>query len=376
MSGPRGRRPPRAAVRAAVRDCLADLEPGDRVLVALSGGPDSLALLAAAVRVCADQGLLCAAAIVDHQLQPGSAEVAARAAEQARILGCEDVQVVPVEVDRRPGAGGLEAAARVARYAALLRCAGRSVEELAGGQGRDPGWIRSAGPGDTAAILLGHTRDDQAETVLLGLARGSGTRSLAGMPARSGVFRRPLLDLPRAVVGAAADEAVADDPRLAPWADPHNEDPSFARVQVRREVLPTMDDALGPGVVEALARTARLARDDADALDAWADRIWQELRPPTPPSREERAADGVATSPTLPIDRLTSTAADPLPVAVVSRVIRRFLLDAGCPTDALTAEHVWAVSALLERPGTRAEIALPGGLRASRDDHRIVIVRT
>ena len=389
MSGPPAGRPPRAAVRAAVRDCLSDLEPGDRVLVALSGGPDSLALLAAAVRVCAEQGLLCHAAIVDHQLQLGSAEVAARAAEQARILGCEDVRVVPVEVDRRPGAGGLEAAARTARYDALLRCSGRSVGDSRN-EGRDPGPTLSAGAGDTAAILLGHTRDDQAETVLLGLARGSGTRSLAGMSHRSGIFRRPLLDLPRPVVVAAADEAAADDPRLAPWIDPHNEDAAFARVRVRREVLPTIEDALGPGVVEALARTARLARDDADALDAWADRIWQELRqtpphtpPPSPPPVRLLPQWSKRREATLPIDRLTGLAphpapvgaADPLPGAVVSRVIRRFLLDAGCPANALTAEHVWAVTALLERPGTRAEIALPGGLRASRDDHLIVIVR-
>ena len=248
------RRPPRAAVRAAVRACLADLEPGERVIVALSGGADSLALTAATVAVCADLGLLCEAVVIDHQLQPGSGEVAQRAAEQARILGCLDARVIAVDVPQGSGSGGVEAAARGARYAAL-----DALERE-----RPP----------AAAILLGHTREDQAETVLLGLARGSGTRSLAGMTARAGVYRRPLLDLPRGVVVAAALEAAAADPRLEPWSDPHNTDAGFARVRVRHEVLPVLESALGPGIVEALARTATMAREDADALDAWAERVW------------------------------------------------------------------------------------------------------
>jgi len=174
-------RPARAAVRAAVRAALADLGPGERVLVALSGGPDSLALLAATTRVAAEGGLVCAAVVVDHGLQPGSAAVAARA-EQARILGCAGADVVRVRVAQGPGAGGPEAAARTVRYAALQRAAS------------DP---------PATAVLLGHTRDDQAETVLLGLARGSGVRSLAGMAPRSGLWRRPLLELPRELVARA-----------------------------------------------------------------------------------------------------------------------------------------------------------------------------
>ena len=248
------RRPPRAAVRAAVRASLADLEPGERVIVALSGGADSLALTAAMVAVGADLGLLCEAVVIDHQLQPDSGEVAERAAEQARILGCLDARVIAVDVPQGSGSGGVEAAARGARYAALDAVA---AEEPS-----------------AAAVLLGHTREDQAETVLLGLARGSGTRSLAGMAARAGVYRRPLLELPRDVVLAAAFEAATADPRLEPWTDPHNTDAGFARVRVRHEVLPVLEEALGPGIVEALARTATQAREDADALDAWAERVW------------------------------------------------------------------------------------------------------
>jgi tRNA(Ile)-lysidine synthase len=314
--------------------------------------------------VGAELGLLCEAVVIDHQLQAGSPQVATWAAEQARILGAASARVITVDVPRGAGSGGVEAAARAARYAALDAAA-------RGGYPVPP----------AAAVLLGHTRQDQAETVLLGLARGSGTRSLAGMAKRSGVYRRPLLDLPREVVVAAALETASGDPRLEPWSDPHNDDDGFARVRVRNEVLPMLEGALGPGIVEALARTATLAREDADALDAWADQVWA------------RTVAGVATSvpalgvgaapgdgrprpsgaPALPIAALTS-AEEPLPPAIVHRVVRRLLAEAGCPTGALTACHIRAVAALLE-PGAsaRAEIALPGGLRARREAGALVV---
>ena len=423
-------RPPRAAVRAALRDALADLEPGDRIVVALSGGADSLALTAGAAAVSAELGLLCEAIVVDHQLQAGSAAIAARAAEQARLLGCADVRVVTVDVPHGPGAGGVEAAARAARYAALDAAA-------AGSDG--PASVPIA-----AAVLLGHTREDQAETVLLGLARGSGTRSLAGMRARAGRYRRPLLDLPRDVVAAASWAAAESDPRLEPWTDPHNGDPTYARVRVRSQALPLLESTLGPGIVEALARTAALAQEDADALDEWADRVWAqaqaagdgggssaevespelggllpiegrkparfpELPPPEAPgswsggprfapappaAREVESAElggllpvegpqpaGFPEAPTvalaeplpartlaagaLPVAALRSGAAD-LPPAVVHRVIRRFLVAAGCPPSDLSFGHIRAVAGLLEQRGGRAEIALPGGVRARR----------
>lgn len=343
---PQSSRPPRAAVRAAVRLAMADLEPGARVLVALSGGADSLALTAAAVRVCAESGLVCTAAVVDHRLQPESAAVAQRAAAAARLLGCAEVEVLTVSVAAGPGQGGPEAAAREARYAALTEAATRP------------------GIPPAAAVLLGHTRDDQAESVLLGLARGSGTRSLAGMPARSDRFRRPLLDLPRAVVVAAADEEAAGDPRLTPWSDPHNADPTYTRVRVRTTVMPALVAALGPSVVDALARTAGLARADADALDGWAQAVLTGL---------DRAAVGEPATDRLPIDGLRQDAPDPLPPAVVSRVVRRFLVRAGCPADALTAAHVRAVVALIDAPVARAEVALPGARRTRRVGAALVV---
>jgi tRNA(Ile)-lysidine synthase len=391
-----GGRPPRAAVRAAVRTALADLEPGERALVACSGGPDSLALLAATVLVGRELGLLVGAVVVDHQLQAGSGAVAARAAEQARILGCDDVQVLPVEVAVGPGTGGPEAAARAARYEALAAAAGAG-----------PGSIRPVSPerqrprrrdgtppptgarpdlrggAPAAVVLLGHTRDDQAETVLLGLARGSGMRSLAGMAPRDGLFRRPLLDLPR----AAAAETATEDPRLEPWVDPHNADRTYTRVRVREQALPALEDALGPGVVDALARTARLARADADALDAWADREWAAAvrRDPAAAFPEEPGIPGtrvddpsgldghVAARPECTMVREAAAWADQLPAAVVSRVVRRLLLAAGCPAGALTAEHVARVVALLDGPAGRAEVALPGGRRARREGGRLVV---
>lgn len=248
--GPRRPRltPAIADARRAVREQLADLPEGALVLVALSGGPDSLALAAATAFEAPRAGQRAGAVIVDHGLQEGSAEVAERAAESARDLGLDPVLVRRVDVG---AAGGPEAAARAARYGAL--------EDAA----------RELG---ASAVLLGHTLDDQAETVLLGLARGSGTASLAGMAARAGLYRRPLLGVRRAVLAQACADA-----GLAPWHDPHNEQGRFARVRVRRSILPMLETELDAGVTEALARTAEIAREDAEALDQMVDEVAEEL---------------------------------------------------------------------------------------------------
>ena len=246
--------PPIADVRRAVRGALDALPPGALVLVALSGGPDSLALAAATAFEAPRAGLRAGAVIVDHGLQSGSADVAARAAQQATGLGLAPVRVERVEVG---ATGGPEAAARTARYAALERAA----SEL-----------------DAAAVLLAHTLDDQAETVLLGLARGSGAASLQGMPAvramdaARGVFLRPLLGVRRATTAQACADA-----GLEPWSDPQNSDPAFTRVRVRQTVLPLLESELGPGVAEALARTAEQLREDSEALDSFAEELAEDL---------------------------------------------------------------------------------------------------
>ena len=233
-----------ADVRRAVRSSL----PADGlVLVALSGGPDSLSLAAALAFEAPGRS---GAVIVDHQLQSGSDAVAERARQQAVGLGLGHVRVLRVTVPPDSGVGP-EAAARAARYDALTSAAG----ELG-----------------AVAVLLGHTLDDQAETVLLGLARGSGGGSLQGMAPVAGLYHRPLLGIRRSTtVQACADEG------LEPWADPHNDDPSFTRVRVRRDVLPVLEAELGPGVAEALARTAEALREDEDAFATMIDEVAEEL---------------------------------------------------------------------------------------------------
>jgi tRNA(Ile)-lysidine synthase len=300
------------ATLAVVQAVDAALTPADvRLLVGCSGGADSLALAAAAGHVAERHGLPCAAVVVDHRLQARSGAVAAEAADALRGLGLVDVTVVAVTVG---AGGGAEAAARDARYAAL----------------------RSAAAGDPpATLLLGHTRDDQAETVLLGLARGSGTRSLSGMAARTDGLLRPLLGLPRATTARACAEL-----GLQPWSDPHNDDRAYARVRVRHQVLPVLEAALGPGVAAALARTAQLARDDADLLDVLA----AEADPGTAtPGCAELAA---------------------LPPALRGRVLRRWLSARGA--DEVTSEHVRAVEALVLGWHGQRGVDVAGGTVARR----------
>lgn len=301
-----------AAVRVAVRRSLADVEPACPVLVAFSGGPDSLALLAAAV--FERQGRT-GAVIVDHGWHPLSGQTAAAAAELARGLGADPVVVV--EVGPSPPS---EARARAARYEALAA------------QAKDRG---------APVVLLGHTRDDQAETVLLGLARGSGARSLSGMAPRRGIFVRPLLELPRATTTAAC-RALG----LAPLHDPANADPRYARTRARHRLLPALERELGPGVAAALARTARLLRQDADLLEHLA----------------ADAAPAVTSTEGLDCAQLAD-----LPAALRSRVLR-------AATGAATAAQVSALDALVTGWRGQGPVALPGGRWARREHGRIRVV--
>ena len=291
--------------RRRVRLALADLEPGSRIDVALSGGADSLALAACLSFVAPQAGWMAGAVVVDHGLQPGSADVAARAAEQATALGLE-AEVVAVEVGHD---GGPEAAARDARYAVLR-----------------------ARPVD--AVLLGHTLDDQAETVLLGLGRGSGPRSLAGMVAVDGVVRRPFLGLRR-----ADTESICTASDLPWWTDPHNADRGFRRNRLRHEVLPLLEDVLDGGVAEALARTADQLRADSVLLDALAAEV----------------AD--------PCDVPTLAALAP---ALRSRVLRRAALEAGADGSELASVHLGELDRLVTDWRGQERVELPGRVSASR----------
>ena len=315
--------------RRAVRAHLADLAPGSTVLVACSGGADSLALAAAVAFVAPREGWRAGAVVVDHGLQPGSAEVAERAAEQCRALGLDPVEVVAVEVGAD---GGPEAAARAARHEAFVAVASRH---------------------GAAAVLLGHTLDDQAETVLLGLARGSGARSLAGMADQRGLLRRPFLSVRRAAT-AHACEVLA----LHPWLDPTNGpaapgDELPLRSRLRHEALPVLAEVLGAGVIPALARTADQLREDADLLDQLAAQLLQDVTAP----------DGTLDAATL---------ADS-PTALRRRALRAALVAAGVPTGSISRAHVVAVDALVVHWTGQGPIALPGGAHVARRCGRLTV---
>jgi tRNA(Ile)-lysidine synthase len=306
-----------------VRDAIADLPAGSLVLVACSGGADSLALAAATAHEAPKAGLAGGAVTVDHRLQAGSAERAVDVAAQCSELGLDPVHVRAVDVR---GAGGPEAAARRARHAALTEAAAEA---------------------GAAAVLLGHTLDDQAETVLLRLARGSGARSLAGMPRRAGLLRRPFLDLRRSET-AAACAALG----LEVWSDPHNADTAFARARVRAGALPAVEAALGSGAVEALARTADLLRADADVLDDLA----------------AKAAPGL----TDVEGGLDIAGLQALPPALRSRVVLAAARAAGAPAGALARSHIDALDALVTRWRGQGPVSLPGGLVAERRCDRLL----
>jgi len=309
-------------VRRAVRDALAALPDAARrapLVVGCSGGADSLALTLAAAAVRGPDYVR--AVVVDHRLQDGSAE---RAAATVALLAERGIAARVHAVDVT-GPGGIEAAARRARQAAL--CAAR--------------------PHPDCPILLGHTLDDQAETVLLGLGRGSGARSLAGMRRWDPPWLRPLLTVRRTTTRAACAG-------LEVWDDPHNADPRFTRVRLRHEVLPLLEDVLSGGVAEALARTAEQLREDVDALEAVAAQLL--------------AATCTPAAPTPELD--LGVLAD-VPPALRRRVLRAWLTAAG--VTGLTATHLHAADALAAHGPDRAGVAVPGGLELYRAHGRLGI---
>jgi tRNA(Ile)-lysidine synthase len=313
-----------ARLRAAVRDGLADLPAGSLVLVACSGGPDSLAL-ADTVAFCAPRaGLRAGLVSVDHGLQDGSAERAAGVAAWARGAGLDPAEAVSVAVGAD---GGPEGAAREARYAALDAAAERH---------------------GAAAVLLGHTRDDQAETVLLALVRGAGPRGIAGMRAVRGKYRRPLLGIARSDTHEACAER-----GLKPWADPHNEDPRFLRSALR-PALDSLVAVLGEDLVANLARTAALVGEDTDHLDALALAALDECR----------VHDGTGAG--LDAKRVAA-----LPAPIRTRVLRAWVLESGVNGAELNHRHVAAVDALVAAWKGQGPAFLPGGIEVRRAGGRL-----
>ena len=314
--------PSSAAVRRPVRATLERLEPGEKVIVACSGGADSLALTSAAVFEGHKLGLHIIGATVDHGLQDGSQAQAAKVVGQLAQMGVDETVTATVEV--KADGEGPEAAARQARYAVLDQLAERL---------------------GASVILLGHTRDDQAETVLLGLTRGSGARSLSGMRAAFDRYRRPLLATTR-----IDTETACQVEGLDVWQDPHNRDFAYTRARIRHRVLPTLEEDLGPGVADALARTAEQLREDADFIDDIAEAMHREL------------------GGSLPVETLAG-----YPSAVRTRVLRIAAIEAGCPPAELTRDHVLAIDRLVIGWRGQRWIDLPGHRQAVRRDGSIHI---
>jgi tRNA(Ile)-lysidine synthase len=307
-------------IRLAVRAELSDLNAGDTVLVAVSGGADSSALAAGLLVEAKEKAIRPIAVIIDHALQPNSADVAMNTKAELAKAGYTNVEIKRIKVEVTDG---MEASARRARYAALNEIAEST---------------------NAVAIFLGHTKDDQAETVLLGLARGSGTRSLSGMAERIDKYRRPLLSITRSQTEAACKEV-----GIKYWNDPHNQSMEYARVRVREKVLPLMEAEIGPGIADALTRSAKILRDDADALDQWAEEVLDEIDPIE-----------------MDIETLAS-----LPRAIRSRVIRKAIYLAGAPSGSLSAEHLEPVEALVTAWKGQGAVSLPGGVTVARISGRL-----
>ena len=310
-------------LRNAVRPFLENLTAGDCALVAVSGGADSLALALALIKEAPELAITLIAVTVDHQLQSGSNEQAKKVQAQLKVMGYQEVIIEKVSVVEK---SGLEADARTARYTAL--------DSIAHAYG-------------ATQIFLGHTRDDQAETVLLGLARGSGTRSLSGMAIINGKYARPFLQLTRVQTVAACQEA-----DLQPWSDPHNVNEKFSRVRVRNKVMPVMEEEIGPGIAAALARSAAILRDDADALDEMAQAVISRVD----------------------LSDLDCAALAELPRAIRSRILRAAIYAAGAPSGSLSADHLAAVEALVTSWRGQGEVSLPGGVKVARISGRLSLL--
>lgn len=336
-------------ISRAIHPILAGLDARTPIVIALSGGADSLALALCAIDSSRRLGLPVHTITVDHSIRPDSADEAAAVAERARALGAE-ARVISVDVGRN---GGPEAAARDARYAAL-----RAV--LAD--------IRASAVSTPApVVLLGHTMDDQAETVLLRLARGSGARSMRSISPETidgeGVrWMRPLLSLRRSDTRDACEQAGLEwfeDPSNAadgPWRAADGT--PLRRAAVRADVLPALARALGTDPVPALARTAALAASDDDALEQWAHAVWADV------VRTASPEPGRAGRMVLDVRGLETQ-----PRAIRTRVLRRFALDEGVRAGDLSARHIDALDSLIISWHGQGPIDVPAGrILRTRDE--------
>ena len=307
-------------VRRALRTYLEKFEPNETILVGCSGGADSLALTYALLQESQSKNLRLIPVVIDHDLQAGSAEIAANVVTQLSSWGIKEIFTAKAHVVM---SDGLEASARRARYQIFYQ----ALETYS-----------------AKYFFLAHTQNDQAETVLLGLARGSGSKSLSGMNNVSGEFIRSLLGISR-----EKTEELCKEVGINYWIDPHNSDLQFTRVRVRKNILPSMERDLGPGIKEALSRSAQILREDNEALDQWAG--------------QEFAAHK---SGEFEVDYLAA-----LPKAVRSRLLRLAIYAQGAPSGTLSAEHLAPVEALVTDWKGQGEVSLPGGVKVSRISGRL-----
>lgn len=307
-------------------------DAADLLLVACSGGPDSLALAAIAAHFARRSDVRVGAIIVDHGLQEDSAAVAAQTAQTLTDLGLHPVITEKVQVPA--GNMGPEMAARTARYTAFTKA------------------VEATG---ARAVLLGHTLDDQAETVLLGLSRGSGTRSLAGMPpvrVEGGVtYLRPFLGLRRTDM-----LDICDAETLTPWTDPTNTDETLMRARIRHSVLPYLEEHLGGDVARSLARTASVAGPDAEYLDEQAQAAYEQALLPA-----GTAVRGIEREDAVLLDRAQVAALHP---ALRLRVLATACKTAGGENPGF--ERLQALDSFTAGYAVAGPVQMPGHVSAYR----------
>ena len=310
---------PPIEMQNAVQNLLKEFDAGDYVLVGCSGGADSLALVWTTLVVGKRLELKVGAIIVDHQLIPESNDVALNAKKQCEELGIQEVIIKKVNVEHNHE--GLEAAARIARYEAFENV----LHET-----------------NAQAILLAHTQDDQAETVLMRLTRGSGAKSLSGMAQVSGKYIRPFLHLRKKLVHDSLDLI-----GLKAWQDPANTDHQFLRVKVRQVLMPKIVEVLGESAISSLDKTSQLLRLDNQALEELAQQFFK--------SQKDVKTNG------LEISEL-----EKLPEAIRTRVLRIFAIASGVHPGPFSFEHIEAIDALVKNWHGQGNVDLPGFIQATR----------
>lgn len=311
---------PPSNLQNAVTNLIKEFEPADTIFVACSGGADSLALAWTSQVVTKRLGLKLIAVIIDHQLFQDSSKVALDAKLKCESFGIEKVIIKKVNVEEDKE--GLESAARKARYDA--------IEELV---------IEY----NAKAVLLAHTQDDQAETMLMRLTRGSGAKSLSAMKEISGKYLRPFLHIRKKELMESLKAK-----GLTFWEDPANTDFKFLRAKVRHQLIPKLIEVLGDSAIEALDRTSDLLKEDNEALDLIAEQNFKNL------NRE------------LKVNELAK-----LPSAVRKRIIKIAALEAGVIPGPFSYEHIEAIDALVTKWRGQGNIDLPGFIQASRVEQTI-----